>query len=303
MKWIVLALAAAVIALTAVFSARSLNTTGPSGGDLIPHGDPVMVGAGDIADEDSPATGEVADLIQGIDGTVFTLGDNVQGNGDREEFAEYYDPAWGDFKDRTKPVVGNHEYYTEGAEGYFDYFGEAAGDPEKGYYSYDVGEWHVVVLNTMCEEVGGCTEQAPQLQWLKRDLAEDQARCTLAMGHHPLFSSGEKYGGDSKMKPTYEVLHEAGVDVILSSHEGNYERFAPQDAEGNADPRGFRQFIVGTGGHFLSGFGEIAPNSQIRNGETHGALKMTLHPESYEWEFLPVEGESFTDSGSAGCNG
>ena len=296
MRWIVLALAAAAIALTAVFAAQSPITTGSSKA-------PVLVGAGDIADEDSPATGEVADLIGGMDGTVFTLGDNVQGNGEREEFAEYYDPAWGEFKDRTKPVVGNHEYYTEGAEGYFDYFGDAAGDPEKGYYSYDLGEWHIVVLNTMCEKVGGCADGAPQLQWLKRDLSENQDKCTLAMGHHPLFSSGEKYGGDKKMKPTYEVLHEAGVDVVLSSHEGNYERFAPQDAEGNADPRGLRQFVVGTGGHFLSGFDDIASNSQIRNGETYGALKMTLHPRSYEWEFVPIEGQSFTDSGSSDCKG
>ncbi len=297
MKWIVLTLAAALIAAVAMFAVLPPSTTGSS------EGDPIIVGAGDIADKDSPATGEVADLIEDIDGTVFTLGDNVQGNGDREEFVKYYDPTWGQFKDRTKPAVGNHEYYTEGAEGYFDYFGEAAGDPDKGYYSYNLGEWHIVVLNTMCEEVGGCADGSPQLQWLEEDLAENQARCTLAMGHHPLFSSGEKYGGDKKMKPTYEILYESGVDVVLSGSEGNYERFALQDAEGNADPQGFRQFVVATGGHFLSGFGDIVPNSQVRNGETHGVLKMTLHPESYEWEFVPVEGQSFTDSGSADCHG
>lgn len=296
MKWTVLAFAAAAIALTTVLVAQS-PTTGSSGGD------PILVGAGDIADKDSPATEDTAALIEEIDGTVFTVGDNVQGNGSPEEFDDYYDPAWGQFKDRTKPAVGNHEYYTEGAENYYEYFGAAAGDPEKGYYSYNLGEWHIVVLNTMCEEVGGCADGSPQLRWLEKDLAENRAKCTLAMGHHPLFSSGEKYGGDRKMKPTYEILYDAGVDVVLSGSEGNYERFAPQDAEGNADPRGLRQFVVATGGHFLSRFGDIAPNSQVRNGKTHGVLKMTLHPESYEWEFVPIEGRSFTDSGSADCNG
>ncbi|CAN5615568.1 hypothetical protein BH20ACT10_BH20ACT10_24770 [soil metagenome] len=291
-RWLVAVAAVAVIAGTAAFAAFERE----------PPASRTLVGAGDIADSDSPASEEVAELLDGIEGTVFTLGDNVQGNGAAEEFEEYYDPTWGRHKDRTRPAVGNHEYYTPGASGYFDYFGEAAGDPEKGYYSYDIGEWHIVVLNSMCEEVGGCSADSPEARWLKANLEDNPAKCTLAMGHHPLFSSSDKHGSDEKMKPTYEILHEAGVEAVLSGSEGNYERFAPQDAEGNADPEGVRQFIVGTGGHFLNGFDEPLPNSEVRNGETHGVLELTLNPDGYDWEFVPVEGDEFTDSGSAECH-
>lgn len=292
-KWLVAVIAVAAVLGAAAFVAMPEFMPGPS---------EVLVGAGDIADVDSPATEDTAELLDDIEGTVFTLGDNVQGNGDIEEFTEYYDPAWGRHKDRTRPAVGNHEYYTPGAADYFDYFGEAAGDPDKGYYSYDVGEWHVVVLNGMCEEVGGCSPDSPQAQWLKADLEANPAKCTLAMWHHPLFSSGSKYGGDRKVKPIFEELYAAGAEVVLNAHEGNYERFAPQNPEGNADPRGIRQFVVSTGGHFLSGFDEPLPNSEVRNAETHGVLKLTLRPDGYDWEFVPVEGETFTDSGSAECH-
>ncbi len=291
-RWLVAVAAVAVIAGTAAFAALEWE----------PSGSRTLVGAGDIADFDSPASEEVAALLDGIEGTVFTLGDNVQGRGVAEEFEEYYDPTWGRHKDRTRPAVGNHEYYTPGASGYFDYFGEAAGDPEKGYYSYDIGEWHIVVLNSMCEEVGGCSADSPEARWLKADLEANPAKCTLAMGHHPLFSSSDKHGSDKKMKPTYEILHEAGVEAVLSGSEGNYERFAPQNPEGDADPEGVRQFIVGTGGHFLNGFDEPLPNSEARNGTDHGVLRLTLKPDGYDWEFVPVEGDEFTDSGSAACH-
>lgn len=273
----------------------------PGEGD--PAGDPVMVGAGDIADFDSPATKDTAKLLDDIDGTVFTVGDNVQGRGSAEEFADYYDPTWGQHKDRTRPAPGNHEYRTPGAAPYYEYFGDAAGDPDKGYYSYDLGEWHVVVLNSNCEKIGGCSANSPQALWLKEDLAaNDDKRCTLAYYHHSAFTSGSKYGSQTKMKPAYEVLYAGGVDLVLSGHEGNYERFAPQDPEGNKDPEGIRQFVVGTGGHFLNGFGEILPNSEVRNSSTHGVIKLALHPDSYDWEFVPVKGGSFSDSGSARCH-
>lgn len=291
-RWLVAVAAVAVIAGTAAFAAFERE----------PPASRTLVGAGDIADSDSPASEEVAELLDGIEGTVFTLGDNVQGNGAAKEFEEYYDPTWGRHKDRTRPAVGNHEYYTPGASGYFDYFGEAAGDPEKGYYSYDIGEWHIVVLNSMCEEVGGCSADSPEARWLKADLEANPAKCTLAMGHHPLFSSSDKHGSDEKMKPTYEILHEVGVEAVLSGSEGNYERFAPQNPEGDADPEGVRQFIVGTGGHFLNGFDEPLPNSEARNGTDHGVLRLTLKPDGYDWEFVPVEGDEFTDSGSAACH-
>ncbi len=291
-RWLVAVAAVAVVAGTVAFAALERE----------PSGSRTLVGAGDIADSDSPASEEVAALLDGIEGTVFTLGDNVQGRGAAEEFEEYYDPTWGRHKDRTRPAVGNHEYYTPGASGYFDYFGEAAGDPKKGYYSYDIGEWHIVVLNSMCEEVGGCSADSPEARWLKADLEANPAKCTLAMGHHPLFSSSDKHGSDKKMKPTYEILHEAGVEAVLSGSEGNYERFAPQNPEGDADPEGVRQFIVGTGGHFLNGFDEPLPNSEARNGTDHGVLRLTLKPDGYDWEFVPVEGDEFTDSGSAACH-
>ncbi|MGH3086922.1 MAG: metallophosphoesterase family protein, partial [Rubrobacteraceae bacterium] len=162
-------------------------------------------------------------------------------------------------------------------------------------------EWHVVVLNGMCEEVGGCSPDSPQARWLKADLAESDGMCTLAMVHHPLFTSGDKHGPDPKVKPIYDELHAAGAEAVLSGSEGNYERFAPQDPEGNADPEGVRQFVVGTGGHFLNGFEDVSPNSEARNATDHGVLKLTLNPDGYDWEFVPVEGKTFTDSGSAEC--
>ncbi len=310
MRRLVVAFAvAAVVAAIAAFVAVSIFTGSPDDDPAVAverseDGGPVMVGAGDIADSDSPATEKPAALLDGIDGTVFTLGDNVQGRGTAEEFARYYDPTWGRHKDRTKPAVGNHEYRTPEASPYFEYFGDTAGDPDKGYYSYDLGEWHVVVLNTNCEKVGGCGAESPQVRWLKEDLAANSDKaCTLAMGHHPLFTSGDKHGPQNKMKPLYEELYAAGVEAILSGSEGNYERFAPQDPQGNADPQGIRQFIVGTGGHYLSSFGDdVLPNSEVRNADTHGVIKLTLRSDGYDWEFIPVGGETFTDSGSARCH-
>lgn len=262
----------------------------------------VMAGAGDIADFDSPATRATARLLDEVDGTIFTLGDNVQGLGSAEEFAEYYDPTWGRQKDRTRPAPGSHEYRIPGAGPYYEYFGTAAGAPDKGYYSYDVGGWHIIVLNSNCEKVGGCSANAPQVTWLKKDLAaNDDKVCTLAYFHQALFTSGSKYGSQTKMKPAYKEMYVGGVDLVLSGHEGNYERFAPQDPEGNRDPRGIRQFVVGTGGHFLNPFGEILPNSEVRNSTTHGILKLTLRSKGYDWEFLPVEGATFSDKGSYPC--
>src|SRR5215203_789030 len=203
------------------------------------------------------------------------------------------------------PSQATTSNYTEGARGYFEYFGEAAGDSEGGYYSYELGSWHVVALNSNCEEVR-CGPGSPQTTWLKEDLAtNDEARCTLAYMHHPRFSSGEKHGSTGGgVEKLWEVLYEADTDVVFSGHEHNYERFSPQDPQGRADTqRGIRQFVVGTGG----GGGE-APisdpiaNSEVRIDDTDGVLKLTLQPKSYEWEFVPVKGESFTDSGSAQCH-
>jgi acid phosphatase type 7 len=262
----------------------------------------VIVAAGDIADCSSDGDEATARRVVGMEGTVLTLGDNAYEDGTAQDFSECYEPTWGQFKERTRPAPGNHDYETEGALAYFDYFGEAAGQPGKGYYSYDLGQWHIVALNSNCEDVG-CAASSPQLRWLQADLAKHAKSCTLAYFHYPLFSSGEYRPGIREVKPLWEALYAAEADVVLNGHDHNYQRFAPQDPNGNADPqRGIREFVVGTGGrsHYTI-LGPIA-NSEVYNDETYGVLKLTLRPESYEWRFLPVESETFTDSGSAGCH-
>ena len=262
----------------------------------------VIVAAGDIADCLSDGDEETARLVGGIEGTVLTLGDNAYEDGTAQDFSECYEPTWGQFKERTRPAPGNHDYETEGASAYFDYFGDAAGQPGKGYYSYDLGSWHIVALDSNCEEVG-CAATSPQLRWLKADLAKDAKTCTLAYFHYPLFSSGKYRPGIQEVKPLWEALYAADVDVVLNGHDHNYQRFAPQDPNGKADPqRGIREFVVGTGGRsHYSILGHIA-NSEVYNDETYGVLQLTLNPQSYQWRFIPVEGETFTDSGSARCH-
>ncbi|MBV9453859.1 MAG: metallophosphoesterase [Rubrobacter sp.] len=267
-----------------------------------------LVGAGDIADcvhaEGAGSTnGEAtARLLDRITGTVFAAGDEAYESGTDTEFKGCYEPTWGRHKARTYPAPGNHEYYTANASGYFNYFGAAAGDSSKGYYSYNLGEWHIVVLNSMCENVGGCGDDSPMLEWLKEDLAANSKTCTLAYWHHPFFSSGT-HGNDARMEPTWEALYAANVDIVVNGHDHDYERFAPQDPNGTADSeRGIREFVVGTGGANLRPFEEIKPNSEVRNADTFGVLKLTLYPARYDWQFVPVEGKTFTDSGSGRCH-
>jgi acid phosphatase type 7 len=292
-----------IVALLAIFLAFGCAPERPPG----PPSGNVIVAAGDIANCAGEGDEATAKLVTAIDGaTVLTLGDNAYPNGTAQNFRECYEPSWGQFKERTKPIPGNHEYETQGARGYFEYFGEAAGDPEEGYYSYDLGSWHIVALNSNCGEGEiRCGPGSAQTEWLKEDLAanSDEGRCTLAYMHHPRFSSGEEHGSTPKLEPLWEALYEAGADVVLSGHEHNYERFAPQDPEGRADPeRGIREFVVGTGGKSHYPIVNPIANSEVNNDETYGVLKLTLHPHSYEWQFVPVEGESFTDSGSGRCH-
>jgi acid phosphatase type 7 len=288
-----------IVALLAVLLAFGCAPEQPPG----PPSGKVIVAAGDIASCSGTADEATARLVGSIDGsTVLTLGDEAYPEGTPEEFEECYKPTWGRFEDRTKPVPGNHEYHTREAKGYFGYFGKAASEAGKGYYSYDLGQWHIVALNSNCEEVG-CAASSPQLRWLEADLAKDARTCTLAYFHYPLFSSGEYRPGIRQVKPLWEALYAADVDVVLNGHDHNYQRFAPQDPNGKADPeRGIREFVVGTGGRsHYSILGPIA-NSEVYNDDTYGVLKLTPRPESYEWRFIPVEGETFTDSGSAGCH-
>jgi len=267
-----------------------------------PGSDPVLVGAGDIASCGSSGDEATANLLDGISGTVFTTGDNVYESGTASEFANCYAPSWGRHKNRTRPSAGNHDYGTSGATGYFSYFGSAAGTAGKGYYSYNLGAWHIIVLNSNCGDIGGCGAGSAQEQWLRADLAANPATCTVAYWHRPRFSSGAA-GNSAGVKPLFKALYDYNADVVLAGHDHDYERFAPQDADGNLDTaRGIREFVVGTGGAFHTGTGSTKPNSQVFNNDTFGVLKLTLRSTSYDWQFIPVPGRTFTDSGSASCH-
>jgi uncharacterized repeat protein (TIGR01451 family) len=201
------------------------------------------------------------------------------------------------------PAVGNHEYLTAGAAGYFQYFGAAAGDPTQGYYSFDIGSWHLIALNSNCSKVGGCGPGSPQETWLRRDLEAHPADCTLAYWHHPRFSSGE-HGSFVSTQPLWQALYDAGTELVLSGHDHDYERFAPQTAAGVADAgRGIRQFVVGTGGRNRYALGPAIANSEARDATTFGVLELTLHPAGYDWRFVPEAGGGFADAGSASCHG
>jgi acid phosphatase type 7 len=263
-----------------------------------------LVGAGDIAGCGNVEDTATAKLIEAIPGTVFTLGDNVYNDGSAKQFANCYGPTWGRFKARTRPVPGNHDYFTANAAGYFDYFGAAAGNRTKGYYSYNAGAWHVIVLNSNCAAVGGCGPGSPQERWLRADLAASRAACTVAMWHHPRFASGRRHGSDPRMAAFWWALYQYGAELVLSGHEHFYERFAPQRPNTTGDPAfGIRQFVVGTGGNGHYPLGPVVAHSQVRNDRAAGVLKLVLRPQSYEWRFLPIPGRTFTDSGTGTCHG
>ncbi|MGE3840420.1 MAG: metallophosphoesterase [Vicinamibacterales bacterium] len=257
----------------------------------------ILVGAGDIADCTRSGPGLTANLLDRLAGTIFTAGDNVYMNGTPSEFADCYGPSWGRHRARTRPAPGNHDYGTPDASGYFQYFGPAAGPPGQGYYSYDLGAWHIVSLNTNVAIHPG----SAQISWLQTDLTSHATRCSLAYFHHPLFSSGQN-GSDSRQRDVWRVLHAHGVDVIVSAHDHVYERFAPQDADGRFDPvRGVRQFTVGTGGGKLYGFPNLERNSEVR-GSVWGVIRFALRAGDYSWEFIAVDGETFKDSGQESCH-
>ena len=266
--------------------------------------DPVLVAAGDIAGCGHLGdTATAAVVSSAIGGTVAVLGDAVYNDGSFTQFANCYAPTWGRFKGRTRPAVGNHEYRTDDAAGYFRYFGVRAGARQKGWYSYDLGSWHVVVLNSNCSEVA-CGKGSEQERWLRADLAAHAKKCTLAYWHHPRFSSDNRHGDWPSVGPFWEALYEHGADVVLGGHAHVYERFAPQNPWGKADSAfGIRQFTVGTGGAGLYGFRAAKPNSQVRNAKTLGVLKLDLRSNGYDWRFLPQVGKTFTDAGTGACHG
>jgi acid phosphatase type 7 len=230
------------------------------------------------------------------------LGDLAYPDGAPEDF-KCYDKTWGRVKDRTRPAVGNHEFHSTGASYYFQYFGAAAGDPKTGYYSYDLGTWHIVVLNSECEEIGGCRAGSPEEKWLRADLAGHPVGCTLAYFHKPRFSSGLNHGNDPEVGAFWQALYDFNAELILNGHDHDYERFAPQDPDGNADPkRGIREFVVGTGGKNHREFGIHKANSEVRDNTAFGVLKLTLKTTGYDWKFIPEAGKTFTDSGSGSCH-
>lgn len=243
-------------------------------------------------------------LVAGNYASVLAVGDLQYNSGKLSDFNGSYEPTWGRVKSVTRPAVGNHEYGTSGAGDYFTYFGAAAGTPGQGWYSYDLGAWHVVVLNSNCTKVsGGCGPGSPQAEWLKDDLAAHAgAKCTLAAFHHARYSSG--HDGDNTFTSTlFKDLYDANADVVLSGHSHDYERFAPQDNARHLDnARGIRQFVVGTGGAFFTGFGSTHPNSEARQNNTYGILELTLHDESYDWRFVSESGKTYTDSGTSACH-
>lgn len=263
----------------------------------LPEPPQTVVAAGDIAmcDASSEAT---AQLLDRISGTVLALGDLAYFTGSRENFRDCYHPTWGRHRTRTRPAPGNHDYDTPGAAGYFEYFGEIAGPPGVGYYSFDRGGWHLISLNSNVP----ASASSAQADWLRDDLRDHQGyRCVLAYWHHPLVSSGPN-GDNLGVRDLWRILHASGADLVLSAHEHSYERFAPQDAELRADLlAGMRQFVVGTGGARLTPFFTAKPNSQFRLNGAFGVLKLTLHNTGYDWEFVDVRG-AVRDSGSDRCH-
>jgi acid phosphatase type 7 len=259
--------------------------------------------AGDNVDCGSGGGKLVSDLILGLPGAVQLAGDAVWSDASYTKFTTCFEPTYGRFKSRIHPAIGNHEYGTSGADGYSRYFGTQAGPAGKFYYSYNVGSWHVVVLNTNCDKVGGCGAGSTQETWLKADLAANPARCTIAVWHHPRFSSGE-HGNNSLASAFWNDLYAAGVELVFNGHDHDYERFAPQDPSGKLDTaKGIRQFIVGMGGIPLYGFSDtIAANSEKRIEGVFGVLSLTLKDGGYDWKFLPAGGKTASDTGSGVCH-
>jgi len=307
---IVVLLLAVAIALLGMLAARGVGRLPdplrsgppPSFAPAAP-GAAVLIGAGDIARCNSDQDEATATLLDALEGTVFTLGDNVYERGTVDEFRRCYDPAWGRHRDRTRfPVAGNHDWATAGAAGYLEYFGSAARPSGATWYSADLGSWHVIVLDSNCALVGGCGAGSAQLEWLRADLAASASRCTVALWHHPRFSSGRQ-GDHEALDPMWRALYETGAELIVTGHDHNYERFAPQDPAANLDEaRGIRQFVVGTGGTDLRSMRATQPNSEVSNADTHGVLRLELGADGYEWAFVPVAGATFTDTGTATCH-
>lgn len=265
--------------------------------------DDTILAVGDIAVcgmQNDELTGQLAAELPG---TILALGDMVYESGTESEFKRCFDSSWGAVKDRIRPVPGNHEFETAGAGPYYEHFGDAAGTPGLGWYSFDIGAWHVIALNSNCrDQQNVCSDDSPQGDWLETDLARHPTACTLAFMHHPRWTSGE-HGSDPLLGEFWTMLYDAGVDVVLTGHDHDYERFTPMDADGAADPtRGIRLFIVGTGGRSLDPFADILPTSEARNNVSYGVLQMALYDGHYTWEFIPTDADGYRDAGTGTCH-
>jgi len=302
---------------------------GTMGATAITTGDPVVAAAGDIACDPAAAA------FNGGNGTatkchmkatstlllnlaastnlqrILAIGDTQYACGGLEAFNQSYGPTWGQagLKELTSPVPGEQEYLTTGGTGcsttpgggYFSYFGSAAGDPSKGYYSFDIGAWHIVALNSTCRDIGGCGLQSPEYQFLQADLAAHPTACTLAYWHKPRFASSSD-GGTKSVAKFWNALYAAGAEIVLGGNQHFYERFAPQTPSQEASAAGIREFVVGTGGKSHGDPSVAPPNSEVRNNSAYGVLALTLHPTSYDWQFVPEAGQTFTDSGTTACH-
>jgi hypothetical protein len=289
-------LALAAVLLAVLFLGAPVSNGQVAGSRAVAAADPVIVAAGDICGSPTDCAPTAALIDQIAPTRVLPLGDNAYVDGTLDEYNAYYDPNWGSQKSKTSPVPGNHDYHTTDAQGYYDYFGTRVPGP---YYSYNLGSWHLIALTGDIAVSAG----SAQGLWLKADLAAHPSQCILAYWHEPRFTSGTEHFSDESFNPFWRDLYAAGADIVLNGHVHNYERFAKQNPDGQAVANGIREFVVGTGGdsHYTSG-APIA-NSQIQNDSTFGVLKLTLHPGSYDWKFVPIAGETFTDSGSTTCSG
>jgi len=280
------------------------------------QGTPVIAAAGDIAcgPADHNYNGGVGNqracneqstsdlLLHAKLAGVLLLGDDQYENGTLSDFKRSFAPTWGRLGSKLHPAPGNHEYNTAGARGYFGYFGARAGPDHRGYYSYDIGSWHFVALNSNCRAIGGCNLTSAEGRWLKADLAAHLAKSTLAYWHHPRFVSG-RHGDEKLADGFWRELYAARADIVLVGHDHDYERFSPQDPNGRADPvRGIREFVVGTGGRSHDPIDRVNANSEVRNDKTFGVLELTLHNDRYDWRFVPAGRARFSDSGSDRCH-
>jgi acid phosphatase type 7 len=269
------------------------GTTTPSRTPTTSSGSVVLVGAGDIASCSRSQDEQTAQLLDNIPGTVFTTGDNAYVDGTYTEYINCYDPNWGRHKSRTKPSPGNHDYLTSGAAGYFQYFNNIP-----SYYAYDLGAWRIYSLNS---EISVSATSA-QATWLQNDLAANPRQCVMAYWHKARWSSGSNHGDNTSIQPLWQILYDAGAELVVAGHEHHYERFAEMNASGVSVSQGLREIVAGTGGATLYPFGSPKSASQVRNNTAYGVVKLTLRSNSYDWQFVPVSGSTFTDSGSTNCH-